>query len=80
MLSSSEKDGLRPVDQNIITLFRKFLDDTQLSDLDLKGCKFTWVSNPMDGYVTIQTIDRILVNWNWLAMFPHASGFIYSQF
>lgn len=74
MLSSGEKDGLRPVDQNGINLFRKFLDDNQFIDLDLKGCKYTWVSNPMDGHVTKQKIDHIVVNWDWLAMFPHAIG------
>lgn len=46
----------------------------QFIDLELKGCNYTWVSNPGDGQDTKQKIDRIIANWDWLSMFPHAIG------
>lgn len=39
--------------------------------MDLKGC---WVSNPRNGRVTREKLDRILVNWNWRSCFQHASA------
>ncbi|KAJ1412388.1 hypothetical protein SESBI_20509 [Sesbania bispinosa] len=43
-------------------------------DLNLKGCKFMWVSNPREGQVTREKLDRVLVNWIWRQFFPHASA------
>lgn len=43
-------------------------------DVDLKQNKFTWMSSPKDGIVTLQKMDRILVNWGWREMYPHAIG------
>lgn len=53
-------------------LFREFLNDTGLIDMDLKGEKFTWRSNPRNGFVTREKIDRVLVNWPWRSGYPHA--------
>lgn len=53
-------------------LFRDFLNSTGLMDVDLKGCKFTWMSNPRGGVVTREKIDRVLVNYNWRVEFPNA--------
>lgn len=72
MLSHFEKDGFRPFHARIATLFRDFLDITGLMDLDLKGCGFTWFSNPRNGRVTKEKLDRVLVNWPWRLFFPHA--------
>lgn len=58
----TEKDGTRPVAPIRLSLFRDFLNSTGLMDIDLKGNKFTWDSNPRDGVVTYQKNDRILVN------------------
>lgn len=41
-------------------------------DVDLLGCKYTWISNPRDGERTRQKIHRFLANWFWRGMFPHA--------
>lgn len=41
-------------------------------DMDLKGSRYTWVSNPRNGVVTKQNIDRVLVNVQWRILFPHA--------
>ncbi|XP_072062105.1 uncharacterized protein [Arachis hypogaea] len=40
--------------------------------LDLKGNKFTWFSNPRNGFITKERIDRVLVNWQWRKKFQHA--------
>lgn len=72
MLSFQDKDGLRPIHQNRADLFRTFLDQAGLMDCDMKGCKFAWSSNPRDGVVTKEKIDRVLFNWVWRFQHPHA--------
>lgn len=72
MLSLSEKEGLRPSHSNRLDLFRELLNDMGLMDLDLKGNKFTWKSNPRDGFVIREKIDRVLTNWAWRTQYPHA--------
>lgn len=72
MLHFHEKDGSRPIEANRINLFRQFLDDSHLMDVDLQGCKFTWISNPRDVIVTREKIDKFLANWEWRRLYPHA--------
>lgn len=72
MTSIFEKDGLRRVEPIRLNLFRDFFNESNLIDLELHGCKFTWVSNPRDGFVTWERIDRVLSNWAWRDSFPHA--------
>ncbi|KAJ1442844.1 Endonuclease/exonuclease/phosphatase superfamily [Sesbania bispinosa] len=55
-----------------MALSREFLDDTGLMDLQLKGCKYTWCSNNRDRFITMEKLDRILVNWPWRSLFEHA--------
>lgn len=74
MYSLDEKDGVRPVEDRRLQLFRQFLVDSALMDMELKGCKYTWVSNPRDGRVTKEKLDRVLVNAEWRSLFPHASA------
>lgn len=45
-----EKEGSRPMDSNRMALFM---------DLELKGCKFTWISNPRDEVTTKEKLDRV---------------------
>lgn len=72
MVHSMEKDGLRLVEQGRLDRFRDFFNDSELMDLELQGCNYTWVSNPRNGFVTREKIDRVLANWSWRQMFPHA--------
>lgn len=72
MTAQSEKEGIRAIKDRRLSLFKKFISDSALMDLELKGCKFTWVSNPRDGVVTKETLDRILVHWEWRQLFPNA--------
>ncbi|RYR20262.1 hypothetical protein Ahy_B03g065360 [Arachis hypogaea] len=44
-----------------------------LMDLDLKGERFTWFSYPRNGFITREKIDRALANWEWRALYHHAS-------
>ncbi|KAJ1419084.1 Zinc finger, CCHC-type [Sesbania bispinosa] len=69
ILSQAEKVGLHPQHQNRIDLFREFLNETWLVDMDLKGYKFTWQSNPRNGVVVKEKIDRVLVNWPWRLLY-----------
>ncbi|RYR09735.1 hypothetical protein Ahy_B05g078136 [Arachis hypogaea] len=73
ILSQEEKVGLHPKPQNQIQEFRQFVNSNSLMDLDLKGGKFTWFSNPRNGFVTREKIDRALANWEWMSMYQNAS-------
>lgn len=42
--------------------------------MNLKGCRFTWASNPRQGKITKERLDRILVNWSWRSVFQNAYG------
>lgn len=72
MLSICEKEGLRIQPQARRDIFRNFLNATGLIDLELKGCKYTWMSNPRNGVVTRENLDRVLVNYPWRVEFPNA--------
>lgn len=54
--------------------FCHFINSASLMDMDLKGYKFTWVSNPRNGFVTREKLDRVLVNWEWRKLFQNASS------
>ncbi|KAJ1415755.1 Endonuclease/exonuclease/phosphatase superfamily [Sesbania bispinosa] len=72
ILSQSKKFGLQPQRQSRMDLFREFLHANELIDLETKGCQFIWTSNPRDGFVTKERLDRIQVNWAWRSKFEHA--------
>ncbi|KAJ1386879.1 Endonuclease/exonuclease/phosphatase superfamily [Sesbania bispinosa] len=72
VLSQSDKDGLHPINTRSSKLFNQFMEEEGLMDLDIKGCIFTWHSNPRDGFVTRERLDRILVNFSFRVVFPHA--------
>ncbi|KAJ1388361.1 Endonuclease/exonuclease/phosphatase superfamily [Sesbania bispinosa] len=55
-------------------IFREFLHTNELMDMEVKGCKFTWHSNPRNGFVTQERLDRVLVNMAWRMQFEHALG------
>lgn len=74
MCSIIEKDGIKPFSPLRMSLFRDFMNSASLMDLDLKGNKYTFSSNPRDGIVTYQKIDRVLVNWGWRFLYQHATG------
>ena len=38
----------------------------------MKGYQFTWMSNPRNGVVTKERIDRLLVNWSWRQIYHNA--------
>ena len=40
--------------------------------MEIKGCRFTWMSNPRNGFITKERIDRLLVNWEWRQIYPNA--------
>ncbi|KAJ1394661.1 Endonuclease/exonuclease/phosphatase superfamily [Sesbania bispinosa] len=72
MLHPHEKDGLRPCNSGMMQLFRDFVNHMGLMDLELKGNRFTRFSNPRRGIVIKENLDRVLVNWAWRDIFPHA--------
>ncbi|KAJ1407196.1 Endonuclease/exonuclease/phosphatase superfamily [Sesbania bispinosa] len=73
MVLGFEKDGLRPHPEPQMQLFRDWIYDAELIEMENKGCKYTWESNPRDGVVTKEKLDRALANWRWRQLFPHAN-------
>ncbi|RYQ97316.1 hypothetical protein Ahy_B08g093351 [Arachis hypogaea] len=73
VLSQEEKIGMHPKPQAHVREFRNFVDANFLIDLDLKGSRFTWFSNPRNGFVTRERIDRAMANWEWWSLNQHAS-------
>ncbi|RYR29497.1 hypothetical protein Ahy_B01g053905 [Arachis hypogaea] len=67
--NGKDQVGLHPKPRGQLEEFRKFLN---VMVLDLKGNKFTWFSNPRNGFITKERIDRVLVNWQWRKKFQHA--------
>lgn len=59
--SITEKDGCRPIAPIGLTLFRNFLNATGLMDLDLKGCKYTWNNNSIDGILLSRRLIELLL-------------------
>lgn len=71
ILAHFEKDGIRPYNSRRAELFRDFLNVVGLMELEMKGCSFTWISNPRNGMTIKEKLDRILVNWPWHHMHPN---------
>lgn len=70
-------DHSSPLTQNVdlsTRLFRDCLLDTDLSDLNYRGCSFTWW-NKRSAAPIAKKIDRILVNDIWQQAFPRSFGF-----
>ncbi|RYR07699.1 hypothetical protein Ahy_B05g075110 [Arachis hypogaea] len=51
----------------------EFVDDNGLIDIDLKGSKYTWFSNPKNNVITRKRLDRVLVNWKWLQIYQNVN-------
>ncbi|KAJ1408204.1 Endonuclease/exonuclease/phosphatase superfamily [Sesbania bispinosa] len=58
-------------------LFQEFVLNSNLIDLDLKGNHFTWFSNPRQGVIIREKLDRALVNLPWLTTYPHVIAIAY---
>lgn len=72
ILSQSEKECKRPRDNYTIEAFRDSISNNDLSDMCLKGCRFTWCNNRSEGHVK-ERIDHVLTNDRWQVLFPDAS-------
>ncbi|RYQ92087.1 hypothetical protein Ahy_B09g098226 [Arachis hypogaea] len=65
--------GLHPKPSSQIESFRNFVHENAVLDLELQGMQFTWFSNPRNGCVTKERLDRVLANWEWRRAFQHAT-------
>lgn len=61
-LHSHEKVGLRPSQPWRLQRFNDFVHGSNLVDMNLKGCSFTWMSNPRNGFITREKLDMVLYN------------------
>ncbi|RYR27026.1 hypothetical protein Ahy_B02g061352 [Arachis hypogaea] len=65
--------GIHPQPRIYLETFRRFVDDNGLIDIDLKGSKYTWFSNPRNNVITRERLDRVLVNWKWLQIYQNVT-------
>ncbi|XP_015969290.1 uncharacterized protein LOC107492746 [Arachis duranensis] len=72
ILNQDEKVGLHPQPRIYLNTFKRFVDENLLMDIDLKGSRYTWYSNPRNNFVTRERLDRVLVNWKWLNIHQNA--------
>lgn len=72
MLHQWEKEGIRHFDHARANLFCEFMNTAGLMDMDLNGNKLTWASNPRNGFVVREKLDRVMANWAWRECFPYA--------
>lgn len=71
VLSSEERYGGLPVDQEAIQHFQACLEETDLLDVPARGMAYTW-SNRRDGDARILSkLDRVLVTEEWKKEFPY---------
>ncbi|RYR04846.1 hypothetical protein Ahy_B06g084641 [Arachis hypogaea] len=75
VISQDEKVDLHPKPSSQIESFRNFVHENAVLDLELQGMQFTWFSNPRNGCVTKERLDRVLDNWQWRRAFQHAMLF-----
>ncbi|XP_072054760.1 uncharacterized protein [Arachis hypogaea] len=73
VISQDEKVGLHPKPSSQIESFRNFVHENAVLDLELQGMKYTWFSNPRNGCVTKERLDRVLAIWEWRKMFQNAT-------
>ncbi|RYQ92145.1 hypothetical protein Ahy_B09g098298 [Arachis hypogaea] len=73
ILNQDEKVGIHPQPRIYLETFRRFVDDNALIDIDLKGSKYTWFSNPRNNVITRKRLDRVLVNWKWLQIYQNVT-------
>ncbi|RYR18269.1 hypothetical protein Ahy_B03g062876 [Arachis hypogaea] len=73
ILNQYEKVGIHPQPRIYLETFRRFVDDNDLIDIDLKGNKYTWFSNPRNNVITRKRLDRVLVNWKWLQIYQNVN-------
>ncbi|RYQ88965.1 hypothetical protein Ahy_B09g095851 [Arachis hypogaea] len=72
VLTEDEKVSIHSQPRIYLETFRRFVDDNGLIDVDLKGSKFTWFSNPRNNIITKKKLDRVMVNWKWMQIYQNA--------
>lgn len=71
VLSSDERCGGRPVDQEAVQQFQNCLEETDLLDLPARGVPFTWSNRREGGDRILSKLDRILISESWKNEFPY---------
>lgn len=69
-----EKEGGRPKEKRKIDTFRSMVEECGLYNVSFQGQKFT-LTGIREGEVIRERLDRALVNFEWLQVFPICQGF-----
>ncbi|XP_042939568.1 uncharacterized protein LOC122274610 [Carya illinoinensis] len=69
VLTNDEKEGGNLRNEKQMGMFRRVLEDGNLSDLGWKGDKFTWCNQHEDDTFIKERLDRVVANPEWRAMF-----------
>jgi exonuclease III len=70
-LSSREKYGGNPIDNNITSLFRSTLTLCGLQDLGYEGDIFTWTNKNQGDQLIKARLDRFLATSEWINCYPN---------
>ncbi|KAM6559100.1 hypothetical protein CsatA_028339 [Cannabis sativa] len=72
ILEKDDKYGGRMVSYRDCEILSSFLEETGGIDLGFHGCKFTWRNKRDNGKLIRERIDRVLVDTDWLTLYPKA--------
>lgn len=70
LLFDSDKDGKVPHPPNLMEGFRKVIDDSLFSEIDLCGGKFTWERGRETNDWVREKLDRVFATRSWLNKHP----------
>ncbi|KAK5794296.1 hypothetical protein PVK06_035516 [Gossypium arboreum] len=70
IMYGSEKKGGLPSDERRMNLFRRTLEDCQLSDIGYSGRWFIWERGNLPEMNIREWLDRGVANVSWISMFP----------
>lgn len=70
-----EKVGKKDSELYRLTAFRDFLNACRSTDMESKGCAFTWANNSEGEEFVKKRLDRAAWNFEWRILFPKAEAF-----
>lgn len=72
----NEKKRGNIVHANKLTQFNNFIESSALSDLKVSGANWTWI-NKQEARPIACKLDRVLINDEWLDLYPNSSARAY---
>ncbi|XP_058766717.1 uncharacterized protein LOC131640322 [Vicia villosa] len=71
LMSQEDKRGLHPHPNSLCNGFCSAVEDCGLSDINIKGHRFTWARSRGTPNMVEEQLDRAMANLSWLGRFPN---------